>query len=278
MTNEVLSDLEKRAWQIRRDVIDVLDHSTGGHYGGALSSAELLSALFFHIMRIDADNPYWDERDRFVLSKGHISVAYCATLARKEFFAYNDLHDTYAKLDSPYSMHPIMEEIRGCDMSTGSLGHGLPIGVGMAIAGKLDKKPYRVFVLIGDADLQEGSTWEAANSASHYKLDNLICIVDRNRISMDGPTEDLMSVEPVASKWEAFNWIVKEVDGHNLKEILPVLESVPFTSNHPSLIVANTIKGKGVSFLENKHQSHFIKFSDEQTEQAFKELDEQKPE
>ncbi len=269
---QLIQELSERARQIRRDTVEVLATSTGGHYGGAFSSAELLSAFIFHHLKIDPKNPENPDRDRFVLAKGHVSVAYCSALARRGFFPYEDVLEKYNKLGSPFAMHPDMHLIPGCDMSTGSLGHGLAVSVGMALAAKLDGKKHHIYVMMGDADMQEGSTWEAVNSGGKYKLDNLTVVVDRNMITMDGFTEELMPLEPVLNKWKSFNWGAREIDGHNLEQVLESLASLPIEKGKPSVIVAKTVKGKGVSFLENRHQSHFIKLTPEQTDQCFKEI------
>ena len=264
--------LQQRAKQMRRYVIEVLGGSTGGHYGGALSAADLLSVLYFDTMRYKVDTPRWPDRDRFILSKGHVAVVYCSALSMAGFFPYEHIRASYNALGSPYAMHCDMTKIVGCDFSAGSLGHGLSAGVGMALAGKIDDKAFRVFVMIGDADLQEGSTWEAAMSAAQYKLDNLCCIVDRNRIGVDGYTEELMGVEPVKDKWISFNWDVRSIDGHDIGQILTAFSDLPDGSGRPRVILANTVKGKGVSFMEDRHQWHYGVCTPEQTKKALEEL------
>jgi len=261
------------AQQLRRDVITVLGGSTGGHYGGALSAADILSVLYFDIMKYRADQPDWPDRDRFVLSKGHVAVVYCAALARAGFCRFEDVCTRYNALGSPFAMHCDMTKIVGCDFSAGSLGHGLSAGVGMALAGKIDARNHRVFVMIGDADLQEGSTWEAAMSAAQYRLDNLCCIIDRNRIGVDGYTEALMGVEPVADKWASFNWEVRSIDGHDIGQIRTALKDVPDGSGRPRAVLAHTVKGKGVSFMEDRHEWHYGACTPEQTQQALAELE-----
>lgn len=273
MSQERISFLKEKARTIRKGVVKVLAQSSGGHFGGALSAADLLAALYFETMKIDPKNPRWPDRDRFILSKGHVSVAKCTALADAGFFPFEDLLATYNKLGSPFGMHEDMTKIKGCDMTAGSLGHGLSAGVGMAIAGKYDKKDYRVFVMIGDADLQEGSTWEAIMSASQFKLDNLVCIVDRNQIGVDGFTEELMGLEPLGQKFTDFHWAAREINGHDMELIVRTLKAIPFTEGSPSVIIANTIKGKGVSFMENNHHWHFGVANQEQTEAALAELE-----
>ena len=271
-SSDLIAELSERARQIRRDTVEVLATSTGGHYGGAFSCAEILSTFIFHQLKMDPKNPEDPNRDRFILAKGHVSVAYCSALAHRGFFPYEDVLEKYNKLGSPFAMHPDMHLIPGCDMSTGSLGHGLAVSVGMALAARLDGRKHHIYVMMGDADMQEGSTWEAANSAGKYKLDNLTVVVDRNMITMDGFTEELMPLEPAQEKWRSFNWAAREIDGHNLEEILESMANLPLEKGRPSVIIAKTVKGKGVSFLENRHQSHFIKLTPEQTEQCFKEI------
>ncbi|MBC7190181.1 transketolase [Candidatus Aerophobetes bacterium] len=267
-----MTELERKAKSIRRRIIEILAKAGGGHYGGSLSCVEILTCLYFDILNINPERPKWEERDRFILSKGHAAAAFVCVLAERGFFP-SDLLDTFNKLDSPFGMHPDMNKIPGCDMSTGSLGHGLSVGVGMALAAKVDKKKFRVFVLLGDGECQEGSVWEGAMAAAHYKLDNLIAIVDRNRICMDGCTEEIMALGDLRKKWEAFGWKVREINGHNVEEILRALRSVPFEEGKPSVTIANTVKGKGVSFMENTHKWHYRAASEEETKRALGELE-----
>jgi len=267
-----IETLQERARQMRRYVVEILGDSTGGHYGGALSAADLLSVLYFDTMRYKPEVPRWPDRDRFVLSKGHVAVVYCSALSMAGFFPYENIRFNYNTLGSPYAMHCDMTKISGCDFSAGSLGHGLSAGVGMALSGKIDAKDFRVFVMIGDADMQEGSTWEAAMSAVQYKLDNLCCIIDRNRIGVDGYTEDLMGVEPVEDKWASFNWDVCSIDGHDIGQILGAFDGLPDGSGRPRAVLANTIKGKGVSFMEDRHQWHYGVCTPDQTRSALEEL------
>lgn len=273
LSKEKISFLKQKANKIRKSVVEVLSQTSGGHFGGALSAADILAALYFEVMRINPKNPCWLDRDRFILSKGHISVAKCAALADAGFFPYEELLASYNKLGSPFGMHEDMTKITGCDMTAGSLGHGLSAGVGMALAGKHDKKDYRVFVMTGDADLQEGSTWEAIMAAAHFKLDNLVCIVDRNQIGVDGFTEELMGLEPLAQKFQDFRWQAREIDGHDMDQVVATLKAVPFAPGFPSAVIANTIKGKGVSFMENNHHWHFGVATKEQAEAALAELE-----
>ena len=247
--------LQKLSMKARCAMVDTLIKAGCGHPGGAFSSIDMMIALYFKILRIDPNNPGWEKRDRFVLSKGHSSVGLFSVLYLKGFIDYNTLL-TFRQDESILGGHPDMHKVPGVEVSTGSLGHGLSIGVGLAMSAKMDKKDYRTFVLMGDGETQEGSIWEAAMSASHYKLDNLIGIVDRNMIQIDGNTEDIMALEPYKTKWEAFGWEVKEIDGHDFSKIITTLKKVPFKKGKPSLIISKTIKGKGLSFMEGKHEWH----------------------
>lgn len=264
---ELISSLREKAKLVRKHIVKMLAEAGGGHFGGSLSSVEILVSLYFHILRIDPKSPRWEDRDRFVLSKGHACAALCPVLAERGFFS-SQLLLTFNELDSPFGMHPDMHKIPGCDMSTGSLGHGLPVGLGMALTAKLDKKSYRVFVLLGDGELQEGSVWEAAMAAKHYRLDNLAVIVDRNGIELDGPTEEIMSLEPLVEKWRSFGWKVKEIDGHKIEEIVEALRDLPFEVNRPGIVIAHTVKGKGISFAENTHDWHYATITEEQAQRA----------
>lgn len=253
---ETLAMLRRQARVIRQQVMTTLLAAGSGHVGGSLSVVDILTALYFHIMRVDPKNPKWPDRDRFVLSKGHASAALCPTLAERGFFP-KELLDTFNRLDSPFSMHPDMLKIPGADTSTGSLGHGLPIALGMALAARLQKKRYRTYVLLGDGEMNEGSNWEAAMAAAHFKADNLYAIVDRNRLQVDGFTRDIMSVEPLADKWRAFGWAVREIDGHDMGAVVDSLAALPLEAGKPSVIIANTIKGKGLPFAENQVGFHY---------------------
>ena len=243
------------AHNARQLIVDSLVCAGCGHPGGAFSSVDILVALYFSVMNIDPAKPLWDKRDRFILSKGHSSVALYSVLCLRGFLKRAVLK-TFRQDNSMLCGHPDMNKVSGVEISTGSLGHGLSIGVGLAVSFKLDKKINRVFVLMGDGETQEGSVWEAAMSAQHYKLDNLIAVIDRNKLQIDGFTEEIMSLEPYKEKWESFGWHVIEIDGHSMSDIVNVLSGVPFRKNKPSLLIANTIKGKGVSFMENSCQWH----------------------
>ncbi|XWX64110.1 transketolase [Desulfitobacterium sp. AusDCA] len=267
-------DLKRKANQIRQDIITMLVSAKSGHPGGSLSATDIVAALYFHEMKVKAEDPQWADRDRFVLSKGHAAPVLYAALAEKGFFPKEELlglRHTGRMLQG----HPDMKRIPGVDMSTGSLGQGLSAANGMALAGKLNKKDYRVYVLMGDGEMGEGQIWEAAMAAAHYKLDNVTAILDNNGLQIDGPTEQVMSTSPLLDKWKAFGWHVVEVDGHDIESLLAAFEEAKATKGKPTLLLAKTIKGKGVSFMENQVGWHGNAPSAEQGEQALSELREE---
>lgn len=268
---EGYKELKKKAVQIRRDIIDIVYRSSAGHVGGSLSETDILVSLYYKVMNIDPKNPDWPERDRFILSKGHSIDAYYCVLADLGFFDKKELL-TYSQFGSKLIGHP-NRQIPGVEMNTGALGHGLSVGVGMALAAKMDKKNYRIFVLMGDGELAEGSVWEAAMAAAHYKLDNLTAIVDRNGLQISGKTEDVMSLEPLAGKWKSFGWNVSVIDGHDIPSICDALSDDRRIQNVPSLIIAKTIKGKGISFMENEPKWHHGVMSPDEYKKACEELD-----
>ncbi len=271
--NTEVKEIKLKAYEIRKLAIRMIYNAQSGHPGGSLSSADILASLYFGVLKLDPSNPGWEERDRFILSKGHASAAYYATLALKGFFPIEELMQ-FRKIGSRLQGHPTIH-IPGVDMTTGSLGQGFSNGIGMAIAGKLDKKDYKVYILIGDGEINEGITWEAALSAPHHHLDNLIVILDRNRYQLDGPTEKILSLEPVAEKFKAFNWDVFVTDGHNVEDFIQTVKNAKDKNGRPKLIVANTVKGKGVSFMENTHEFHGKAPNKEQFERAMLELEDQ---
>lgn len=247
-------DLKIKAAEIRKMLLNVIYESKTGHTGGDLSSTDIMTVLYYKIMKINPKNPKWEERDRFILSKGHCSEAYYSILADLGFFDI-DLLKTYSKFDSPLIGHP-NNKIPGIEMNTGALGHGLSIGTGMALGLKINNLNNKVFVLMGDGELAEGSIWEAIMSASHYHLDNLIGIIDRNHLQISGDTENVMSLEPLKFRIESFGWSVKEIDGNCIEELIKAFNEIPFEINKPSMIIANTIKGKGVKEFENIAKWH----------------------
>ncbi len=256
-------------------IIRTLINSGMGHPGGSLSAADVLTALYFEIMNVDANKPDSDTRDRFIMSKGHCSLGLLTVLHLKGFITKEELA-TFRLDGSNFGAHLDIDKMPGVEMSTGSLGHGLSVGVGRALAAKLDRNDFLTYVLMGDGENQEGSIWEAAMSAANYKLDNLIGIVDRNNIQQCGFTEDIMSIGPLKDKWQSFGWSVQEIDGHNMKEIVKALKQVPFNNNKPSLIISKTIKGKGISFMENDNKWHGGGAIKEFADQALEEVEKYK--
>ena len=270
---EFIRELESIAKKVRRHSIRMIYLAGSGHPGGSLSGTDVMVALYFHIMKHDPKRPDWPDRDRFVLSKGHAAPALYAVLAEAGYFPVEEL-DTLRKMGSRLQGHPCMTKTPGVEMSTGSLGHGLAAGNGMALAAKLDRKLHRVYVLLGDGEMDVGESWEAAMLASHYKLDNVTAYVDRNKLQLDGPTEKIMSLEPLADKWKAFGWHVIEINGHNMKEIIQATNEAKSVKGRPTVIICHTIKGKGVSFMEGAVQFHGKAPNDQEYEQAMKELGE----
>lgn len=273
---KLIKEIKKIALQIRKLVIESIYRAGSGHPGGSLSIADIIACLYFHEMRHNPKNPAWDNRDRLVLSKGHACPALYSALALSGYFPVEELKNL-RKTGHFLQGHPCMRKVPGVDISTGSLGHGLSVAVGMALAGKIDKKDYRVFAILGDGEVQEGEIWEAANSASHFKLDNLIAILDRNGLQIDGPTEEIMHIEPVAWRWRAFGWNVTEIDGHNIGEILDAFHNIK-KNGKPAMIIANTIKGKGVSFMEGTLSFHGKAPSKEEYIKAMSELEQEERE
>jgi transketolase len=273
LTDKEEIELKRIAVQLRKDVLAIIKSGSAGHIGGALSATELMAALYFKVLKnIDSQNPKKADRDRFIMSAGHKCLIVYAALAEKGFFS-KDLFNTYFKIKSKLPGHPDMHKLPGIESNTGSLGHGLPIAVGMALGLKIDNSSSKVYVIMGDGELGEGTNWEAAAAASHHKADNLIVMVDRNKFQLGGLTNDIMNFEPLADKWKAFGWSVRSIDGHNLKEIVDTLTDAPFEKEKPSLIICNTVKAKGLSFIENTVGSHYWKVNPEQVAQAEKELD-----
>lgn len=273
MDTQLIYSLEKRAYQLRREIIKMIYKAHSGHPGGSLSIAEIMTVLYFHILRLDPKNPEWPDRDRFILSKGHACPAWYACLAMRGFFDMEVLNHL-REINSPLQGHPDMRKTPGIDVTTGSLGHGISIGAGMAQAGKLDKKDYYVFVLLGDGEINEGIVWEAAMYASKYRLENIIAILDYNGFQLDGPTEMVMPLEPLLDKWKSFGWNVLEVNGHSIKQIIEAIERAKNHKGNPSIIIAHTIKGKGVSFMENDPDWHGKAPNEEEYHRAMKELGE----
>jgi len=266
-----IDQLKRKAEEIRYDIVDIIAEAGSGHPGGSLSAADIGAVLFFNEMKYDPQNPEWKDRDKFILSKGHAAPLLYTLLAHAGYFERSELK-TLRKYKSRLQGHPASYMLPGVEVSTGSLGQGLSISCGIAMAGKMDKKNYRVYTLLGDGELDEGQVWEAAMFAAHKKLDNLCAIVDRNRLQIDGDTEKVMALEPLKAKWDAFGWHTILIDGHNISDILHAFEEFNTIRKKPTIILAKTVKGKGVSFMENIAGWHGKAPNKEELEQALKEI------
>jgi transketolase len=262
----------EKSYRIRKHILEMTTEAGSGHPGGSLSCVDIFIALYFHVMRHDPKNPFWPDRDRFVLSKGHAAPTLYATLAEAGYIPIGELKNL-RKFGSRLQGHPDRNRLPGVENSSGSLGNGLAIANGMALAAKIDGRSYRVYVLLGDGECQEGLVWEAAMFAAHYKIDNLTAIVDRNGLQIDGPTEQIMSVEPLASKWRSFGWNVIEVDGHDIPGIIEACEEAKRVKGKPTAIIAHLIKGRGVSFMEWVREFHGKTLTKNQYEKALEDLD-----
>jgi transketolase len=271
-----IEELEAMAVNIRCDIIEMICTAKAGHPGGSLSAADVVTALYFRVMNIDPKNPDWPDRDRFILSKGHACPVWYAALAERGYFDKSHL-GTLRQINSILQGHPDMNKTPGIDMTAGSLGQGMSAGLGMALSGKLREKDYHVWVIIGDGEMQEGSVWESAMSAAKWKLDNLTYVLDRNNLQNDYFVDIEMPIEPVADKWRAFNWNVMEIDGHDMEQIVEALETAKTIKGKPTIIIAKTVKGKGVSYMENVAEWHGKAPCKEEAEQALKEIRECAP-
>lgn len=270
-TKQDVRDLEAKALEIRHDILNMIYTAKAGHPGGSLSSVEVITALYFHVMNIDPKNPDWADRDRFILSKGHACPALYAALAERGFFDKKEL-DTLRQYHSILQGHPDMNKVPGLDMTAGSLGNGLSIGVGMALSGERKHQNYMTYVMLGDGECQEGMVWEAAMTAAHYHLKNLIAIVDCNGVQINGWVNDIMREEPFADKWKAFGWDVIEIDGHDMRSVLNALHEAR-TMRAPTVILSRTVKGKGVSFMEDQSAWHGAAPDLEQLRQAIEDIE-----
>ena len=268
----VLKRLANEALLIRRNVWRAFHAAGSGHIGGSSSAADLLAALYFHYLNLRPEEPDWQERDRFVLSKGHANGALAAVLAQAGFFSDSHLDEFYG-YQTLMGMHPDIK-LAGVEMCTGGLGHGLSVGVGMALGARLKKRQSRTVVMVGDGELQEGSNWEAAMAAAHLKLSSLTAIVDYNKVQQSGHVRDVLGLEPLVDKWQAFGWSVRELDGHDMAEIVAALDALPYLADMPSVMIAHTVKGKGVSFAEDTHLWHQNTIDDEVYQKAIDELGE----
>ena len=266
-----IKNLEDISKNIRKNIVEMVYSASSGHPGGSLSITDILTVLYFHEMNVNINNPKDEDRDRLVLSKGHCSPALYAVLAEKGYFPKEDLK-TFRKIDSYLQGHPDMKKIPGVDMSSGSLGQGLSVSNGMALAGKLDKKDYRVYCVMGDGEIEEGEVWEAAMTSSHYKLDNLCVIVDNNNLQIDGKINEVMSPYPIDKKFESFGFNVININGHDFNEIINALETAKKIKEKPTVIIAKTIKGKGISYMENEASWHGKAPNEEQYNIAIEEL------
>ena len=271
MTPRSVTELQDLAWALREPELQMLDSARSGHPGGSLSSAEIMSVLYFHVLNIKPEDPKWPERDRFVMSKGHGCPTLYAALAKRGFYPAEALFKL-RQTGSILTGHPDMNKTPGIDMSTGSLGQGISAAVGMALGLKYQGLSSRVYALLGCGELLDGQVWEAAMAAARYTLDNLIAIIDYNRLQIDGTNAEVMEVEPLADKWRAFGWHVQEIDGHNVQAILDSIEQAQKVQGQPAVIIARTVKGKGVSFMENQAGWHGKAPSDEELKQALAEL------
>lgn len=265
------AELTRKSVQYRRNILKYIVGAKAGHTGGSLSCVDVLNVLYNYVLRVSPATFASPDRDRYIQSKGHTVEALYVVLADQGFFPESDL-ETLCQYGSPYIGHPT-RKVRGVEQNTGSLGHGLPLSVGTALAAKLDGRAYRTFTLLGDGELPEGSNWEAALLAAHYKLDNLCAIVDKNGLQISGPTAEVMSTDPLDQKFESFGWAVRHVDGHDLAALQIVFDALPFEADKPSLVIAHTVKGKGVSFMENQLKWHHGVPSAEQYAAALGELD-----
>ena len=271
MKDITVAELEGIANRLRIHVVEMTTAAGSGHPGGSLSAADLMAVLYFRNLRHDPSNSSWEDRDRFVLSKGHVAPVLYAALAESGYFPVEDLL-TLRKMGSKLQGHPVRGKTPGVEMSTGSLGQGLSMSCGIALAGKIDGRDYRTYCLLGDGELQSGQNWEAAMFASHNGLSNLIAIVDRNRLQITGSTEDAVSLEPLPEKWRAFGWNVIVINGHNIRQISEALDKAAESKRRPTVIIMNTIKGKGVSFMENNVGFHGKACNQNEYEQAMSEL------
>ena len=271
MEQAKIAELQKKAIQIRLDILEEVFNAASGHPGSSMSIADVLTYLYFVELRIDPKNPKWEDRDRFVLSKGHTAPGLYAALAERGFFPTEDLK-TFRRVDSYLQGHPDMKGVPGVDMSSGSLGLGISTACGMALSGKIYNKDYRVYTALGDGEIAEGQVWEAAMFASHYKLDNLCAFVDFNGLQIDGAITDVMNSTPIDEKFEAFGWHVITINGHDFNEIEKAVEEAKTVKGKPTMILCKTVKGKGVSFMENKAGWHGKAPNAEEYEQAVNEL------
>ena len=266
-----VQELKNVAKKIRVNILHMLTQAGSGHTGGSLSAADVAVAIYFSKMSFNPDNPKWEGRDRFILSKGHAAPLLYAIMAEAGYFPMETINNL-RKIESPLQGHPCCKHMPGIEVSTGSLGQGLSVANGMALGLRLDNNPARVYCIMGDGEIQEGQIWEAAMTSAHYKIDNLCAVVDNNELQIDGPVEEVMGIQPIHDKWEAFGWHVISIDGHDMEEILKALDEAESLKGKPTVIIANTTKGKGVSFFEDKVEYHGVAPSQEEFDKAVKEI------
>ena len=255
LTPEKIAELEELARQLRVDSLRLIHRRGAGHPGGTLSAAEITAVLYFHVLQIDPARPNWDQRDRFILSKGHASAVLYSALTRRGFFPFSEL-DNWGEIDCPHQAHPDRLKTPGVDMTSGLLGHGVAVGVGLALAARLKKLSYHTYILLGDGECQGGIVWEGAVTAAKYHLSNLTAILDNNNVQLDGPVHEVMPLEPLSDKWSACGWNVIEINGHSVREVVEALELAGEIHDRPTIVIAHTTKGKGVSFMENQSYWH----------------------
>jgi transketolase len=273
LTPEKISELEETARRLRVDSLRLIHRRGAGHPGGALSAAEIMAVLYFHVLRINPADPNWEQHDRFILSKGHASAVLYAALSQRGFFPLSEF-DNWGEVDCPHQGHPDRFKTPGVDMTSGLLGHGVAVGSGLALAARLKKLSYRTYVLLGDGECQGGIVWEGAVTAAKYHLSNLTAILDYNQVQLDGPVQEVMPLEPLADKWAACNWHVLEGNGHSVSQVAEALGLAEQIHNQPTIIIAHTTKGRGVSFMENQSYWHGNVPNAEQLKQALSELGE----
>jgi transketolase len=272
LTDREVAILELKASELRRKTIETVVWAGGGHLGGALSQVEILVLLYYHVLNIDPKRPDWPDRDRVVLSKGHGGIGYAPLLADRGYFS-GELLREFNHTGSPFGMHLDRLKVPGVDASTGSLGHGLPMAVGLALGSRLKRAAWRTYCILGDGECNEGSVWEAAMSAAHFRLGNLTAIVDRNGLCIDGATEEIMALEPLTDKWQAFGWEVTTVDGHDFPQLAGAIANARQSLERPTVIIARTVKGKGVDFMEGQAAWHYGGLDAEQAALALKSID-----
>ncbi len=272
ITDIEIKELKEKAREIRKGIVDTTVAAGGAHIGGSLSIVEIMTILYYKYLNVKPDDPDWEDRDRVVVSKGHAGVGVATVLGIKGFFPKEDL-GTFNQFQSKFGMHLDSLKVDGVDVSTGSLGHGLPISVGLSLGARLQKKNWKTYCILGDGECNEGSIWEAAMAASHFKVTNMVTFVDRNRLMIDGRTEEIMNIEPFPDKWKAFGFVVKEIDGHDFKQLAEAIDFALMEESAPVVIICHTTKGKGVDFMENEVKWHYGSMNSTLAQQAKDSID-----